>query len=599
MEHERGHLLIIGEDKIDNFSFSDYLRETGYAVSVIKSGQQALQKLQTTTCDLALLNVTLPDMEGFHVLEQIKSDGILDHIPVLMISKTEEIAAAEKCVENGAEDILYAPFSLVLVRKRIENCLSGKRLQEKFSLWQQEYTIAQKLARDLTGIILPIGIALSKIRNFERLLEKILKETKAVCNADGGTLYLREGDELKFAIMLNDSLDIAIRRDDDEKLFPPPLKLYDELTGEPNHSNVATSSALLGIPINVPNIYQIKNYDFSGTKAFDQKYDYYSTASLTIPLKDHNGEVFGVLQLINPQDPKTGKIIPFDAYMQQVAEALASLVSLVLSYRLLLERQKELMRFEDELNIGRQIQTSFLPEAIPQPPGWEIAARLRSAREVSGDFYDVFTLDEKSKVYIVIADVCDKGVGAALFMVLIRTLIRAFAEYSMNGPTPLWSVIEFTNDYILQNHYKTNMFATLFIGLLNPASGTLTYVNNGHPAPVLINADGIKSHLLPTGPVIGAFPDITFEVRQVTLEPEDILFAFTDGITEARDPDARFFTRQHLLELLDQPASSAGELLDFIEEHVQNHIAGAAQFDDATMIAIRRKPGMLATEITD
>ncbi len=584
MEQGPAHIFIVAKDHVDNFILCDYLRESGHRVSIAETGEQALEQLQTMTFDLLLLNVTLPDMEAYRLLEQMRDNAILDQTPVLMISKAQETAAVEKCLENGAEDVLYKPFSPVLVRKRIANCLFRKHLQEELSLCQREYT--QHAADNLTQVILPIGIALSKIRNFNRLLERILKETKAVCNADGGTLYLREDGLLKFAIMLNDSLDITIDRDDDEELFPPPLTLYDELSGEPNHSNVATSSALLGIPINVPNIYQIKNYDFSGTKAFDQKYGYHSIASLTLPLKDHDGDVCGVLQLINPQDRQSGKIIPFDPYMQRVTEALASLLSLVLSYRILLERQKEFMRFEDELNIGRQIQTSFLPEVIPQPPGWEIAACLHSAREVSGDFYDVFILDEKSKVYIVIADVCDKGVGAALFMVLIRTLIRAFAEYSMNGSTPLQSVVEFTNAYILQNHYQSNMFATLFIGLLNPTSGTLTYVNSGHPAPVLINSNGAKTRLLPTCPVIGAFQDISFEVRQVNLEPGDILFAFTDGITEARDPNGHFFTRQRLLQLLDQPAFSADALLDLIEEHVQNHIAEAAQFDDATMLAI-------------
>lgn len=590
MEHELGRILIVGKDNTSHFTLADDLKESGYTVSVVETGQQALHWLQTTTFDLILLYMILSDMEGYHLLEQIKADNLLSDIPVLMISQAEETLLAERCLEKGAEDVLYTPFSLVLVRKRIENCLSRKHLQEQLFLCQQEYSTAQKLAKDLTEVILPIGIALSQVKNFDRLLEKILRETKSVCNADGGTLYLREDDSLKFAIMLNDSLHIAIVRDDNEELLPLPLKLHDEISGAPNHKNVATSSALLGISINVADIYHVKNYDFSGTKRFDQQYGYHSKASLTVPLKDHEGEVFGVLQLINPQNLQTGKVIPFDAYMQQVAEALASLVSLVLSYRILLERQKQFMRFEDELNIARQIQTSFLPETIPQPPGWEIAARLHSARTVSGDFYDVFPLHKNSRVCLVIADVCDKGVGAALFMVLIRTLIHAFAEYSVDGEITLRSVVEFTNDYILQNHHQTNMFATLFIGMLNPATGILTYVNSGHPAPILMGSNGVKTRLLPTSPVVGAFSDITFDVQQVSLKPGDMLFAFTDGITEARDPNGNFFTKDRLLQLLDQSVFSAvDDLLDFIEKSVQNHIADAAQFDDVTMVAIRRK----------
>jgi sigma-B regulation protein RsbU (phosphoserine phosphatase) len=275
-----------------------------------------------------------------------------------------------------------------------------------------------------------------------------------------------------------------------------------------------------------------------------------------------------------------------------MVEALASQAAVALNNRILLERQKELLRYEHELQIGRQIQASFLPSELPQPSGWEVAANFRPAREVAGDFYDAFYLEGGRKVGFVIADVCDKGVGAALFMALTRSLIRAFADLTESHVTGMQNPIELTNEYILQNHAQSNMFVTLFYAVLDPASGDLAYVNCGHNPPVIITATGVKGHLRPTSPAVGMFPNIKPKVQQVSLEPGDVLFAFTDGVTDARDAHGGFFTEKRLLQLLEQPAPSAAALLHRVVESVKAHIGTATQFDDITMLAARRKPGL-------
>ena len=448
---------------------------------------------------------------------------------------------------------------------------------------------SNKLAHDLTHIILPIGIALSGEKNFDRLLERILTQAQSVCNADGGTLYLREGDCLRFTIMRNDSLQIATGGTTGKEVSYPLLHLYDETTGKPNYHNIASYVALRGHSMNVPDTYNAKQFDFSGTRAFDQKNHYRSISTFTTALKNHDGEVIGVLQLLNAKDPQTGRVIPFSTYMEQLVEALASQAAVVLNNRILLERQKELLRYEHELQIGQQIQASFLPNELPQPLGWEIAAAFHPAREVAGDFYDAFHLGGNRKVCLVIADVCDKGVGAALFMALTRSLIRAFAELNDGGEMDLKSPVKLTNEYILRNHLQANMFVTLFFGVLDAAIGLLTYVNSGHNPPVIIGPTGVIARLKPTGPAVGMFPDIEFKAQQVCLRPGDVLFAFTDGITEARDSNGNFFTEKRLLQLLGQPPSSAAALLNRIDETVHAHIGAANQFDDITMIAARRK----------
>jgi phosphoserine phosphatase RsbU/P len=449
---------------------------------------------------------------------------------------------------------------------------------------------SEKLADDLIRVILPIGIALSAEKDLDRLLESILIQAKSVCNADGGSLYLPEDNRLKSTIMRNDSLNISMGGATGEKMSSLIVPLYEETTGAPNYHNIASYVALCGHSVNIPDISQAKDFDFSGTRLFDQKNNYRSISTFTTPLKNYEGEVIGVLQLLNAQDPHTSRVIPFDSYMQLLVEALASQAAVVLNNRMLLERQKELLIYEHDLEIGQQIQANFLPSELPQPAGWEIAAGFRPARKVAGDFYDAFYIEGQTKVCLIIADVCDKGVGAALFMALSRSLIRAFAGLHESCAAGGKNPVELTNAYIWQNHENSNMFVTLFYGVLDLASGQLAYVNCGHNPPVIIGSTGVKARLRPTVPAVGMFPDVEFKMQQVGLEPGDVLFAFTDGVTEARASDDGFFTEERLLQLLAQPAPSALALLNRIDESLCSHIGAATQFDDITMITARRQP---------
>src|SRR5262249_3875524 len=220
---------------------------------------------------------------------------------------------------------------------------------------------------------------------------------------------------------------------------------------------------------------------------------------------------------------------------------------------------------------GREIQKSFLPEALPQFPGWQIAARFAPARQVAGDFYDAFALPAPGQVGLVVSDVCDKGVGAALFMALFRSLLRAAAtaDPCASGAAAMLSgVVRRTNDYIANTHSRACMFATLFFGALDTASGELHYVNGGHEAPAVFSSAGIRARLSPTGPAVGMLADASFDVASTRLAPGEGLLAFTDGVTDARGPSGRY-GEERLLGLLATPPSSAGAVLDSVEASVR------------------------------
>ncbi|MFT3894246.1 MAG: SpoIIE family protein phosphatase [Anaerolineales bacterium] len=247
---------------------------------------------------------------------------------------------------------------------------------------------------------------------------------------------------------------------------------------------------------------------------------------------------------------------------------------------------------ERDLEIGRQIQSGFFPEKLPDIPGWEVAAHFHAARQVAGDFYDVFQFRNSNLTAFIIADVCDKGVGAALFMVLFRSLLRAFSETRVdisNVREQLLHIIRNTNNFIAEYHGKSNMFATLFFGVLDPASGTLHYVNAGHEPPVILDRAGnVVQRLMPTGPAVGMFPDMSFRVENVCFEEGDLLVGFTDGATDAKNASGVQFSEDHLLQSIAHPWTSIFSMLFELNVELKNHIGDQKQFDDITLIAFRR-----------
>src|SRR5271157_563835 len=464
----------------------------------------------------------------------------------------------------------------------------------------------EETRQSLEKVILPLGIALSTEKNLDHLVERILLEAKKLCSADAGTMYLCTADNhLKFNIMFTDSLNIALGGSTGKEIPFPPISLVEKNNGQPNYHNVSTYVANTGHSVNIPDIYHAKDFDFTGTMEFDKRMGYRSISNLTVPLKNHLGDVIGVLQLFNAQDTTTKQVVPFNAYQQLIVESLASQAAVSLNTQELLKRQEILVKIEHDVQVGRQIQADFLPDVLPQPEGWEIKAFFQPAREVAGDFYDAFMIDD-NLIGFVIADVCDKGVGAALFMALSRSLIRAFgwinsrSNPEFNSNTSENQMLDFiemgldpiglTNNYIAQIHSKMNMFVTLFFGMLDPKKGVVTYINAGHNPPVLLDSNGeVKARLTLTGPAVGMLPDIIYAYRQITIEPGDLLFLFTDGVPESHNQAGKLLTEKRMLEILSGPVPAASVLLDRVVHELNDFMSTANQFDDITMLAIRRK----------
>ncbi|MFH1139481.1 MAG: GAF domain-containing SpoIIE family protein phosphatase [Pseudomonadota bacterium] len=246
-----------------------------------------------------------------------------------------------------------------------------------------------------------------------------------------------------------------------------------------------------------------------------------------------------------------------------------------------------------QMEKGRRIQHDFLPKRLPSLSGWELAAFFEPTWQVSGDFYDAFELPG-GRLGLVLADVSDKGVGAALFMALIRTLIRAFSGAAScedgDFPTPEDSLkaVSLTNNYLARHHAEGGMFATIFMGVLDPESGRLDFVNAGHEPTIIKSLHGALRRLGGNGPAIGLLDDFNYQTGIDRLEPGDLLLGYTDGVTEAKSVDDRMFTRDRLERLLIRRWDSADSLLEGINVALKQHASGADQSDDITMLCLKR-----------
>lgn len=246
------------------------------------------------------------------------------------------------------------------------------------------------------------------------------------------------------------------------------------------------------------------------------------------------------------------------------------------------EQLIEKERLERELKVAADIQLSILPDVLPSVTGFDFGARILPARHVGGDLYDGFVLNESS-VGVVIGDVADKGVPAALFMARAHALIMAEAD---TGITP-GEVMELVNRHI--THLKSSsQFVTALYGILNTETGEFAYARAGHEPPLLLKADGSVERL-PYGPgmSLGLWDVITLDERKVKLEPGSTLLLYTDGLTDCREPGGVQFGLDRIKErLVGLKGLAAQQVCDRLFETLMDFQGGSPQDDDVTLVAI-------------
>lgn len=295
-----------------------------------------------------------------------------------------------------------------------------------------------------------------------------------------------------------------------------------------------------------------------------------------------NQQPVGGVYVARGQDPDSvADVLP-------VVKALAAQISSVLHSAEAHARALADQKLARELAMAGQIQASFLPGDVPEVPGWQLAAMLEPARVTSGDFYDFISLPG-GRWGLAIADVADKGIGAALVMALSCSLIRTYAaEYDTRPDLVLRAV----NRRLLSDT-RAGLFVTIFYGILDPVSGTLTYCNAGHNPPYLLGARSREtvSALRGTGMALGVNGDETWESATAQLAPGDMLLLYTDGVTEAQNAQGAFFGNERLIAAAQaELGKTARAVLDALVAKIQRFVGDAtlAERDDIAWVVVVR-----------
>jgi sigma-B regulation protein RsbU (phosphoserine phosphatase) len=312
------------------------------------------------------------------------------------------------------------------------------------------------------------------------------------------------------------------------------------------------------------------------------------------------GQIFGEMALVDKQVRSAtvrvvtpGKLVPIRkelfATLTQKIPTFAIDVMAVMSARLrrYMDDEVNRLRLQEEIAIGEKIQLSLLPEKCPAIPGWAFAASYQAARQVGGDLYD-FIPDPLNPelLHLVIADVTGKGVPAAMFMAVCRTIIRGEAQ---NGRSPANVLIQTNNQ--LMNERRSLPFLSAFFGTLNLKTGRLVYALGGHDRPYWIQHSTHQIQQLGgQGMLLGAFPTIRIEECEITLARGDSLVLYTDGITEARN-GSDFFDEAGLEgALVNEAATTANEIAAHILAAVNQFTGSHPQSDDMTLVIVQRNP---------
>lgn len=302
---------------------------------------------------------------------------------------------------------------------------------------------------------------------------------------------------------------------------------------------------------------------------------------LIVPLVSQ-GELIGMLNLgprRSEQDYSTDDRRLLNTLATQAAPALR--VAQLVQQQQAAARERE--RIEQELRVARVIQQTLLPKELPQLDGWQIAALWQPARAVSGDFYD-FTAFPDGHLGMVIADVTDKGVPAALVMATTRSILRSAAErWSSPGQ------ILYQANNLLVPDIPPNMYITCLYALLDPTTGKLRYANAGHPPPYQSNSEQVVE-LRARGMPLGLMPDMEYEEKETTLVPGDSVFFYSDGLIEAHNPDEDMFGFPLLRQILTQNRCNNDLVQCFLGELGDFTGAGWEQEDDVTFVTLQRDP---------
>jgi serine phosphatase RsbU (regulator of sigma subunit)/DNA-binding NarL/FixJ family response regulator len=495
-------------------------------------GEEALQLCGLVQPDVILVDLDLPDVDSPTLVEALHQQW--PFIKIIGFSRPQNEKLAQRILESGAAGVLLKSASAEEVVKAIREIYIGAPAASSSAPLDTTESQIEKLAAALDTIMLDAAQLSGLLHQF---LPKILPRCQGeVIMFPHRTLYAFPGEHLEIV----------------------PERVWSWMRSRPE-----------------PCVYSAGEKTPWGETVLEKH------TLILVPIPSTSGrEVVGAIGV----DSISGHTSLSDP-LTLVCE-LAKLLSKALEKALTLGARPERHNLVEELAMAGRIQAEILPARAPKARGWDFAACLVPALETSGDFYDFIRLPNNN-LGIVIADVSDKGMGAALFMALSSTLVRTYASQYATLPS---FALGMANERILLDT-RSGMFVTAFYGVLEPDTGRMRYVNAGHNPPYMFSTQKNKTldWLRPTGMALGVMEDATWSQKVIKFSPGDVLLLYTDGITDALDEYGNYYGEKRLQEVIRSKRDcSAAVILDAVLGDLQRFTGGMPQQDDITMVVISR-----------
>jgi serine phosphatase RsbU (regulator of sigma subunit)/anti-sigma regulatory factor (Ser/Thr protein kinase) len=417
------------------------------------------------------------------------------------------------------------------------------------------FSDSQRQARILNAL-LRVSKALASEIKLDDLLQVIVEKAAEVMDADRATLFLY--DEARNELWSKTTQRLEIRE----------IRL-------PLGVGIAGNVAKIRTPINISDAYADARFDPN----FDKETGYRTHSILCLPLTGNGDRLIGVIQVLN----KKGQQV-FDEADESLLAGLSAHITVALERARLIEAYVEKERMEEALKLAHDIQMSMLPKIFPPFPEhgeFDIFAAIAPAKEVGGDFYDFFFIDE-DHLCLAIGDVSGKGVPAALFMAVAKTLFKATAG---DGGAPSEILARLNTEICRDN--ESCMFVTLFCAILNIRTGQLDYSNGGHNLPYYLHRNGVSPLENAGGRALGLVEQSLYASGQMVLGPGEALLLYTDGVTEAMDSSETLYSDQRLAEFLaTNRGSFPRQIISGLIGDVRHFAGEAPQSDDITALAL-------------
>ena len=474
-----------------------------------------------------------------------------------------------------AHQATFQPFNMQIFNDQTILILEGITRQTALALENLQLLEARQEEGYVTAVMLQVAQAVASQNNLNDILETIIQLMPILVGVDTCVIYLWDEKDQTF----HPATAVSTIPDYKETLLAKQIP-----SGEfPLLDNVHQNRKMIFCPLTTSNLSPEHWKDLVCFPSLERNalvnirgFDWIIGFPLAV-----KGEIYGVLVAND-----TGASPDFREKRIEIVSGIAQQIALAIQNEKLSQEMVERERIEREIQLARQIQQAFLPDILPKlGDEWSIQSKWTTARSVGGDFYDAFLLN-KDHLGLVIADVADKGMAAALYMTVTRTLIRANIKTS-DSPA---AVLEKVNE-LLTLDSQNGMFVTAVYAILNLKTGSLTYANAGHNLPLLLHAeDSIITTLPKGGLALGILEKINLTDHQINMMPGDCLLLYTDGVTETFSPSGEPFGEQGLRSFLrGHSCNSLEKMFQQLEQTLDDFRRGMPPSDDVTLLAVRRE----------